>query len=103
MQSDDEPKYIPDQNRTGLQRDAPGLLVKVLAAIVGCAVLVAAFFVSLFLLVILLAVGLLFGAYIWWKTRELRRLIRERAGSSTPEGEVIENVEFKETTSARRE
>lgn len=58
-----------------------------------------AFTFSLVLFVVLVAGGLLVWAYLWWKTRELRRQMRQRqetngmrdqpAGGRVIEGEVI--------------
>jgi len=54
------------------------LLGKVVATIVGAAVLVAAFVFSLVVLAILLTGGLVFGGYLWWRTRDLRKRLREQ-------------------------
>jgi hypothetical protein len=43
----------------------------------GVVVLAAAFLFSLVLFAVLLGVGLIAGAYLWWKTRGLRRQLRE--------------------------
>ena len=53
--------------------------------------LASAFAISLVFIVIALAVVLVFGGYLWWKTRELRRQVHERMQSqSMPGGEIIE-------------
>ena len=70
---------------------APSLLTKVLAVVVGVAVLVGAVAVSFVLFVVALTGLLIFGVYVWWKTRALRRELRFRAqGGDVIEGNVIE-------------
>jgi hypothetical protein len=74
---------------------APGLLTKVLAVVVGAALLVGAVAVSFVLFAVALAGILIFGIYVWWKTRHLRKeLSRELSarsqGGTVIEGEVIE-------------
>ena len=69
---------------------ARGLMGKLLMFAAGAVVLVAAFMVSLVVFAVALMVGLLVIAYLWWKTRELRRQIREqRPGGRVIEGEAI--------------
>lgn len=71
-----------------------------LAFIAGAALLVAGFFFSLIVIAILLGVGAIGGTYLWWKTRTLRREMREQLqaaqqrmnpdqGGVIVEGEVI--------------
>lgn len=64
---------------------------------------------SAVLLVVLLVIGVIAGIYIWWKTRELRRVMRMMQSVATPdarrdahasndgvfEGEVIREVDPK--------
>ncbi len=69
---------------------APGLLGRLVAFAVGAALLIAAFMVSVVVFAIALAGALVIGGYLWWKTRELRRQMRERPpGGHVIEGEVI--------------
>jgi hypothetical protein len=70
----------------GAGPDAPGLLGKVFGALAGAALLVLGVMFSAVLLVVLVVGGLAAWAYFWWKTRELRRTLRERP----PDGHVIE-------------
>ena len=58
--------------------------------IVGAGVtLVSAVVVSLAFLAVGLTVLLIFGGYFWWKTRDLRKQIRERM-QPQPSGDIIE-------------
>jgi uncharacterized protein HemX len=87
----------------------PSLLAKVLAVVIGAAVLVVGFAVSLVMLAVVLGAGIVIGGFVWWKTRDLRKQIREqairaqqtheqqvrqRAGQRMDTGDVIEDVEF---------
>jgi hypothetical protein len=73
---------------------APGLLGKVLTFAAGAVLVVAAFMVSLLVVAVVLTSGLLVGGYLWWKTRELRKQMRERQPSGRViEAEVIRDVE----------
>ena len=52
--------------------------------------LVVAFMVSLLFFAIVAAAVLVIGGYLWWKTRELRKQMRERPpGGRVIDGEVI--------------
>jgi membrane protein implicated in regulation of membrane protease activity len=85
----------------GVTSRAKSLMAKTAAVVVGGVMLAGAFLVSLAFFAFALAVALVLGGYLWWKTRELRKQIREqfhgpahmqdsqRAGSS---GDVIEGV-----------
>ena len=66
-------------NPFGSLRDrAAGPIGRALAVIAGGVVLVAALFVSAVVFSVLLVVGAVVGGWFWWKTRGLRREIRER-------------------------
>ena len=76
-----------------------GPLGKIVAAIVGTLALVAGLMFSLVAVVVIAVVGLAVWAYFWWKTRELRRRLREQAeqppfgqpaAGAHGEGDVIE-------------
>ena len=56
----------------------PGLLGKLAAALVGAMLLVLGFMFSVVLLSIVAVVGLGVFGYFWWKTRELRKVLREQ-------------------------
>lgn len=67
-----------------------GLLAKVAGAIVGVAVLVVAFMFSVVALAIVAVVVVFVAAYLWWKTRDLRRRLRENPpGGRVIDGDVI--------------
>jgi len=88
----------------------PGLLGRIASAVVMGALIVGALMFSAVLFAVLLAVGLGVWAWFWWKTRELRKAMREgaaRRGEASPgfgagpgatgrttviEGEVIREV-----------
>lgn len=75
----------------------PGLLRKLAAAVAGTLVLVGAFMLSVVVLAVVATAGLLGGAYLWWRTRELRKRLREQArtrpvGGRVIDGEVIRDV-----------
>lgn len=108
MQLDKQPKRLRQSGvtmRTGPSR----LLAKVMAVVIGAALLVVGFAVSLVMLAVVLGAGIVVGGFVWWKTRDLRRQIREqaipaqqthdeqvreRAGQRMDIGSVIEDVEF---------
>lgn len=56
----------------------PGLLARVLAFALGAVALVASLVFSVVVFAFLLGAAVLVGAYLWWRTRELRRQIREQ-------------------------
>lgn len=70
-------------------------LGKLLAFIVGATLLVLGFIFSVVLLAVAAAVGLCVWIYLWWKTRELRRVLNEQqpvraAAPEATEGLVVE-------------
>lgn len=57
----------------------------------GTVMLVSAFVFSLVFVAIGLAAVLIFGGYLWWTTRELRKQLRaEMQRQRQPGGEIIE-------------
>jgi len=86
-------------NGPRLRAPAPGLLGRILTTLVSAAVLVVAFMFSLLIFAVVAAIALLAGGYLWWKTRALRRQIREQpSGGRVIEGEVIRDPESQDTT-----
>lgn len=82
----------------------PGLLRKLVALVMTVALVGLVLMFSAVLLAVILVVGTVAGAYIWWRTRELRkqmrdfhsRTMREEASASNDavfEGEVIRVVD----------
>jgi hypothetical protein len=73
----------------------PGLLRKSVAFVATAALIGLGLMFSAVLFAIILVVGATAGAYLWWKTRELRKLMRNFPPHSGPmdgkiaEGEVI--------------
>lgn len=85
----------------------PGLLEKILTLVVGALLLVAAFMFSLLILAVAIIVGLMVWGYFWWKTREIRRVMREQHPREQPppgghviEGEVIVVDEIRDQAQA---
>ncbi|MGH8752088.1 MAG: hypothetical protein ACREUV_10340 [Burkholderiales bacterium] len=66
--------------------NAPSLPATVLTFASAAVLTVVAFMFSLLVFAILATVGVLVWGYMWWKTRELRRQMREQP----PGGRVIE-------------
>ena len=108
MQLDKQQKRLRQSGVT-MRPGAPSLLAKVLAVVIGAALLVVGFAVSLVMLAVVLGAGIVIGGFVWWKTRDLRKQIREqviraqqtheqqvreRAGQRMDIGDVIEDVEF---------
>ena len=79
-------------------RQAKGPVAQVLTAILGVIVLAGALMFSLVFFAVIAVAGLVLWGWFWWKTRALRRQIREQMQAqsvemdSAPEaqGEVIE-------------
>ena len=71
-----------------------GLLARIFTTVASIAALVLAFMFSIVIFISVAAIALAAGAYLWWKTRALRRQMRERPrGGHIIEGEVIRDVE----------
>lgn len=68
----------------------PGLLGKVVGALIGAIALVVAFMFSVVALAVVAVVVLIAIGYILWKTRDLRRKLRENPpGGRVIDGDVI--------------
>jgi len=66
------------------------LLAKALTAVASIIVLMVAFIVSFVIFAAVAGFALLAGAYIWWRTRALRRHLREYPpGGRVIEGQVV--------------
>lgn len=86
--NEERPRLGADDSRFEVSR--PGLLTKILTATAGAVMLVGAFMISLVALAAIAAVGLVAGLYLWWRTRELRRRMREQMRQRPPGGQIIE-------------
>jgi membrane protein implicated in regulation of membrane protease activity len=67
-----------------------GPLGKALAVVFGTILLVLGFMFSLVLFAVIAVVGLAAFGYFWWKTRALRKAMREQAPRTESGGQVIE-------------
>jgi len=86
----DEPRARIGHRGSAISR-AKHVALKALVILGGAVMLASAFVVSLVFAAIGLAVVLIGGGYLWWKTRELRRQLRTRMQEQAqPAGEVIE-------------
>lgn len=86
----DEPRARIGYRGSAVSR-AKNLALKTLVVLGSVVMVASAFVLSLAFLAIGLAVVLVFGGYLWWQTRELRKQMRERmAGQTQPGGVVIE-------------
>jgi len=84
----DEPRARIGYRGTALSR-AKEIAVKAMLVLGGAVTLVSAVVVSLTFLFIGLVVVLTFGGYLWWKTRDLRKHLRDRL-QPRGSGEIIE-------------
>ncbi len=92
------PPPLPPGRRPGF---SPGLLTRILSVAAGAVVLIGAVAISFVVFVVVLTALLVIGLYVWWKTRHLRRQLKERldaqradvARGETIEGEVISKRE----------
>jgi hypothetical protein len=74
----------------------PSLLRKSVALVATAAMIGLGLMFSAVLFVIILVVGATAAAYLWWKTRELRKLMRNSHQRSAPmEGEIVEGEVMK--------
>ena len=97
----DEPRARIGHEAGALSR-AKQLALKALLVVGGAVTLVSAFVVSLVFMAVGLAVVLTIGGYLWWKTRELRRQMRERMQvPQQPPGRVIEGEIISQERSRR--
>ena len=89
MPANDDQSRIPG-NGPRFSASGSGLMGKILTTVASAAVLVIAFMLSLLVFAVVAAIGLMVGGYLWWKTRELRKQMRDRPQDGRIiEGEVI--------------
>lgn len=72
------------------QTTATGLLKNLLALVIGAALLCVGIMFSVVLLAVLAVLALVAFGYFWWKTRALRKIMREHVPVDTAEGQVID-------------
>jgi Flp pilus assembly protein TadB len=85
-------------NGRKLHLQPTGFMAKVVTVAMAALIVVAAFVFSLLVLAVAAAGGLLIFGYVWWKTRKLRRQLREHSpGGRVIEGELIRDVEPHDT------
>jgi UPF0716 family protein affecting phage T7 exclusion len=86
----------------GPGRPASGLAAKAVAIVGGAALLVAGFVFSVVILAVVVVAGAALLGYAWWKTRALRKHLREQSTASSaspstpPSGRVIEGEVIRE-------
>lgn len=89
----------------GIRRDAaakPSWVQKVGAVIVGVVFFAVVLMFSVVLFAVALTAGAAAWAYFWWKTRAVRKAMRDHPpGGMVIEGEVIREVDGNETRSPR--
>ncbi len=66
-----------------------GWVGRVVAATAGIVLIIAGFMLSLIAFVAVATVGMLGALYLWWRTRDLRRQLREMQ-DNPPGGRIIE-------------
>ena len=74
------------------QIEPPGLLAKVFAAMIGAVALLVAFMFSVVALAVVAVIIVIAVIYVWGKTRDLRRNLRE----DPPGGRVIDGESIHE-------
>ena len=89
--------------RSPFQQRAPQSLIgKLLAFVLSAALLVLGFMFSLAALAVIAVAGLTLGGWLWWKTRALRRHLREKAdarqGAPRSGGQIIEGEVIRDFT-----
>jgi O-antigen/teichoic acid export membrane protein len=89
MRIDQEQPRLSESGKR-LRPPAVGFLGKVLAVAAGVIVLVAALVFSLVLVAVVASVGVVAWAYLWWRTRDLRKQVRERRRDGPKDVTVIE-------------
>ncbi|GAB1392816.1 hypothetical protein MASR1M60_09790 [Rhodocyclaceae bacterium] len=67
----------------------PGPLQKLLALLVGATLLILGFMFSVVVLAIVVVLGAIGFGYFWWKTRALRKAMRERPPEAVFDGDTV--------------
>ena len=74
--------------------NSPGLLRKTATVIAALALAGVALMFSAILLAVVLIVVVFGGAYLWWKTRALRKLMKEQMRGFPPHGATMRSDTF---------
>lgn len=78
------------QFHTSLGGPPPGPLAKVAAFVLGTIMMIAAFMFSLVALAVVAVGAVVAGTWFWWKTRAVRRQIREQMAAQRQHGAYTE-------------
>lgn len=104
MTTDETMKFSQRYARFNTQPQT--LLGKLLTVVLGAGFLVLAFMFSLFVLAVVAVGGAILGGWLWWKTRAVRKQMREQGPKTASDGYIIEGEVIRETdestTSARQ-
>lgn len=92
MRDNDERARL-DGNGARSGANSPGLLGRVLTFATGAVLLVVGLMFSLLVFALAATAAVLILGFLWWKTREQRRQMRERP----PGGRVIDGEAIRET------
>jgi hypothetical protein len=97
-----------------IRAGAGGMVGRALALVAGGVIVVAALFVSAVVFSLMLVTGAVVGGLFWWKTRGVRKRLRERMaqgpgrqgpegpGSSDPSSRVLEGDFIRESDARTR-
>lgn len=99
MASDETQTGGKDGQRPKRAQSLPG---KILTLALSAAFLLAALTFSLVIFAILAVGGLLVWIYFWWKTRELRRQLRDRPLDIHDDGQIIEGEVIRDNADEKR-
>ncbi|MBI4191467.1 MAG: hypothetical protein HY525_13140 [Betaproteobacteria bacterium] len=78
---------------------SPSSLSKAVAFALSAVLLAMAFMLSVLVFAVVVTGGLLVWGYLWWRTRDLRKQMRERP----PDGHVIEGEVIRELRSHEKD
>jgi len=67
----------------------PGPLQKLLALLVGTVLLILGFMLSVVVLAVVAVLGVIGFGYFWWKTRDLRKAMREHSEAAIFEENTV--------------
>jgi len=77
------------------------LFGKLLTLVLGASFLVLAFMFSLVALAVVAVGGVMLWGWLWWKTRAIRKQMREQGRQTATDGYIIEGEVIRETDSLR--